>query len=466
MAKDFVHASDDLSPASEQEYGGGVELPTTGFLVFGLISFWIYTVWSYCWILENHLVSRLEYFTRLIEVSGLSEERQGAFKTIVRRGFGFSRAPKYLCTVLYLVCGIIVVFLFLYRSFSGELEYRLELVLVAVAALLFCSASMWFLLAASRTMKNHEYHELLLLGMAHDPEGFKMVQPSDKFVRRWNAHQTRIALFLVVTIPMTVSPILAVYHSYAILGGSLEHLDLIIFGWIVLLLLFAAVFHLWGSHILISMYNGHLRIEAVNRHRMSEVRAGKASALEASAGADAIPQRTLAAIMITDMVGFSKDMESREEKTYQKLLAHNELIRRHIEANRGEEIKTMGDAFLVQFKSAVDAVRAGIGIQSDFSRYNKDKPEPEKILVRIGIHIGDVLLVGKDVIGNGVNVASRIEPLADPGGICISGDVYNVVKKSIELQVLRLDKRELKNIRDSPDLYKIVVQSVVEARTE
>ncbi len=460
MTENINHDADDLSPASEEEYGRGIELATTGFLVFGLISFWIYTVWSYCRILENHLVNRLGYFTGLLDVSGLSPERQEVFNTIVQKGFRFSRAPKYLCTVLYFVCAIIVVSLFLYRSFSGELEYRLELVLVAIAALLFCSASMYFLLAASRTMKNHEYHELLLLGMAHDREGFKMVQPSARFVRRWNTHQNWIALFLAATIPMTVSPIVAVYHSYAIVGGAMEHLDLIILGWMVLLLLFAAIFHLWGSHILISMFNGHLRIEALNRHRWSERTAGRATAVESAPGADAIPQRTLAAIMITDMVGFSKDMESREEKTYQKLLVHNELIRRNISVNRGEEIKTMGDAFLVQFKSAVDAVRAGIGIQSDFSRYNKDKPEPERILVRIGIHIGDVLLVGKDVIGNGVNVASRIEPLADPGGICISGDVYNVVKKSIELHVLRLGRRELKNIQDSPDLYKIVVQSV------
>jgi class 3 adenylate cyclase len=120
----------------------------------------------------------------------------------------------------------------------------------------------------------------------------------------------------------------------------------------------------------------------------------------------------------------------------------------------------MGDAFLVRFASAVSAVRSATNIQRDLSIYNESVDTASKIMVRIGIHIGDVLVMGQDVLGNGVNVAARIETLAEPGGILISADVYNLVKKSIDIKVLNLGRKELKNIKDTPELYKIVLQSV------
>lgn len=174
---------------------------------------------------------------------------------------------------------------------------------------------------------------------------------------------------------------------------------------------------------------------------------------------DMYPDRALAAIMITDIVGFSKEMEDNEEHTYSKLLIHNEMIRKNISKNKGKEIKTIGDAFLVRFKSAVDAVKAGMSIQNEFSRYNKDRKAVDQILVRIGIHIGDMLIKGNDVFGNGINIASKIEPLAEPGGICISADAYNVVKNSIDIKVLSLGRKELKNIEDPPEIFKIFIES-------
>jgi len=170
------------------------------------------------------------------------------------------------------------------------------------------------------------------------------------------------------------------------------------------------------------------------------------------------PDRALAAIMITDIVGFSKEMESNEERTYSKLLIHNTMIRKGISKNKGEEIKTIGDAFMVRFKSAVDAVQAAVSIQKDLSRYNKDRKKADQILVRIGIHIGDVLIKDNDIFGNGVNIASRIEPLAEPGGICISENAYNVVRKSIDIEVLSLGRKELKNIEDPPEVFKILTE--------
>jgi DNA-binding response OmpR family regulator len=170
------------------------------------------------------------------------------------------------------------------------------------------------------------------------------------------------------------------------------------------------------------------------------------------------PDRELSAIMMTDIVGFSKEMENNEEHTYSKLLVHNEIIRKSISKNRGEEIKTIGDAFLIRFKSAVDAVEAGMKIQNQFLKYNKDGKKDDQILVRIGIHVGDVLMKDNDVFGNIINIASKIEPLADPGGICISEDAYNIVKKSMGFDTLSLGKKELKNIKDPPEVFKILMK--------
>lgn len=170
------------------------------------------------------------------------------------------------------------------------------------------------------------------------------------------------------------------------------------------------------------------------------------------------PDRELSAIMMTDIVGFSKEMETNEEHTYSKLLVHNEIIRKSISKNRGEEIKTIGDAFLLRFKSAVDAVEAGMNIQNQLLKYNKDRKKDDQILVRIGIHIGDVLIEDNDVFGNIINIASKIEPLADPGGICISEDAYNIVKKSMDFDILSLGKKELKNIKDPPEIFKILMK--------
>ncbi|MBE9546020.1 MAG: response regulator [Proteobacteria bacterium] len=170
-----------------------------------------------------------------------------------------------------------------------------------------------------------------------------------------------------------------------------------------------------------------------------------------------IGYRALAAIMITDIVGFSEDMEKDEERTYSKLLTHNEIIRRKISKNRGREIKTIGDSFLVRFKSAVDAVKAAINIQNELLEYNKDKEKFNQILVRIGIHIGDILIMDNDVFGSGVNIASKIEPLAEPGGICISADVYNFAKKALDIKVSSLGKEKLKNIEDPPEVFKISI---------
>src|ERR1700755_1630973 len=134
-------------------------------------------------------------------------------------------------------------------------------------------------------------------------------------------------------------------------------------------------------------------------------------------------KRRLAAIMFTDMVGYSA-LSQRDDKLALELLEeHRRLLREIFPRFNGTEIKTIGDAFLIEFNSALEAAQCAIAIQRTLAHRNADAPADRQIQVKIGIHIGDVVHRGGDVYGDGVNIASRIEPLAAAGGICVSMDV-------------------------------------------
>lgn len=460
-----------LPELSEEGFGTGAELYTTAYLILGLLTFWVYNVWSFFRTLRRHFDSRLAYLSGVLERSKLRPEQQTLLETITGKAFVLRDRPRNISTVLYLFSMVLMVSLLTFKCLTGSLAYSLDLVVVGMASLSFCFATVYFLWSMCKIMKAHEYHELLLLRMTEDPVNFRMLTPSTTFMRRWNRNQNSIALFLIVSIPLALSPWIGVQHFYSLLEEDSLWLDTVAIAWVTVLLIFAAAFHLWGTKILLSMYNDHLRIEALNARQVLEdtrwaagtstsVLGGPGKPGELKPEKGVIPERTLAAIMITDMVQYSKEMETNEEAAYAKLLKHNEMVRTNIARHHGEELKTMGDAFLIRFKSAVDAVRAAIQIQQAFQEHNMDKSESDKIMVRIGIHIGDVLVMGQDIIGTGVNLAARIEPLAEPGGICISADVYNIVRKSIDIKALNLGKKELKNIQDAPEIYQIIVQSM------
>ena len=182
---------------------------------------------------------------------------------------------------------------------------------------------------------------------------------------------------------------------------------------------------------------------------------GGATDKQGDHASESSPVRELATIMLTDMVGYSGSMEVNEHRTYEKLLAHNEIVRASIANYRGREIKTIGDAFLVIFRSALDAVDCALAIQRAFTEYNADKDDADKILLRIGIHLGDILITKSDVFGEGVNILARIQPLAQPGGICVSEAVFIHVRKKFELKVERIGSADLKlkNIAVAPDVY-------------
>ncbi|MFZ0890786.1 MAG: adenylate/guanylate cyclase domain-containing protein [Thermoplasmata archaeon] len=167
--------------------------------------------------------------------------------------------------------------------------------------------------------------------------------------------------------------------------------------------------------------------------------------------------RRLAAIMFTDLVGFTKLAQRDEETALHLRKEHQSLVRPLFVAHGGREVKSMGDGFLVEFSSAVESVRCAVEIQEAVTRRNALPSLGERMVLRIGIHVGDVVGEGDDILGDAVNVASRIEPLAEPGGICVSGSVFDQVRNKLALPLEKIGSRPLKNVDFPVDLYRVVL---------
>jgi adenylate cyclase len=160
-------------------------------------------------------------------------------------------------------------------------------------------------------------------------------------------------------------------------------------------------------------------------------------------------QRRLAAILAADVVGYSRMIRSDEDGTLAALKALRvELIAPKLAEHNGRIVKLMGDGMLVEFSSVVDAVRAAVETQKAVADRNAGLPEGKRIVFRVGINLGDVVIDGDDIQGDGVNVAARLEGLADPGGICISGAVHDQVKNRMPFTFEDLGEREVKNINE------------------
>jgi class 3 adenylate cyclase len=169
--------------------------------------------------------------------------------------------------------------------------------------------------------------------------------------------------------------------------------------------------------------------------------------------------RTLAAIVFTDVVSFSAHMGRDEVKTLGLINRDFAEMRRLCESRGGAVLKTTGDGLLCYFASAVEAVACALDMQKHFSALGKSLPPGEALQHRIGIHLGDVLVQDQDVMGDGVNIASRLQAEAEPGGICISQTVYDVVKNKIELKATYLGARDLKNIAQAVPVYSLLLEA-------
>ncbi len=172
--------------------------------------------------------------------------------------------------------------------------------------------------------------------------------------------------------------------------------------------------------------------------------------------------RRLAAIMFTDMVGYTALGQRNESLSLALVEEQRKLIRPILSRHNGREVKTIGDAFLVEFPSALDAVRCAYDIQRAVREFNISLPEERRVHLRVGVHLGDVVESGGDISGDAVNVASRIEPLAEDGGVCVTRQVYDHVQNKFELKLASLGVKPLKNVSMPIEVYKMMMPWSVE----
>ena len=156
--------------------------------------------------------------------------------------------------------------------------------------------------------------------------------------------------------------------------------------------------------------------------------------------------RKLAVILAADVAGYSRLMAADEEGTLAALNACRQVIDELIARHHGRIFTTAGDSVMAEFASAVEAVRCAAAIQQEIERRNSDVPEQRRMLFRVGVNLGDVMVGGDNLFGDGVNVAARLEGVAEPGGICISGAVYDQIRNKVDLSFDDLGERSLKNI--------------------
>src|ERR1700749_1690514 len=168
------------------------------------------------------------------------------------------------------------------------------------------------------------------------------------------------------------------------------------------------------------------------------------------------PVRRLTSILAADVAGYSRLMGADEEGTHERLQAHlRELVNPKIAEHRGRVVKNTGDGFLAEFASVVDAVRCAVEMQRGMAERNAPVPPEKRIEFRIGVNLGDVIAEEHDIFGDGVNVAARLEALAEPGGICVSRVVRDQVRDRVEFTFQDLGEQSVKNIARPVRVYRV-----------
>ena len=167
-------------------------------------------------------------------------------------------------------------------------------------------------------------------------------------------------------------------------------------------------------------------------------------------------ERRLAAILVADIVGYSAQMEQDETDTFTRVTARRkEIFEPEIARHQGRIFKLVGDGLLAEFSSAVQAVECAIALQNGLLERNSNVPPDKMIIARIGINLGEVIVDGDDRLGDGVNIAARLEQLAEPGGICVSEKVAREVERKLAFGFESMGQRQVKNIAEPVHVYRV-----------
>jgi len=169
-------------------------------------------------------------------------------------------------------------------------------------------------------------------------------------------------------------------------------------------------------------------------------------------------ERRLAAILAVDVAGYSRLMGADEEGTHERLKAHfAELVHPKVTELRGRVVKNTGDGLLSEFPSAVDAVRCALEVQREMIAHNAATPAGHRIEFRMGINVGDIIIEASDIFGDGVNIAARLEALAEPGGICLSAAAHEQVRDRLDIAFDDLGEQQIKNITRPVRTYRVAL---------
>jgi adenylate cyclase len=172
-------------------------------------------------------------------------------------------------------------------------------------------------------------------------------------------------------------------------------------------------------------------------------------------------ERQLVAIFAADVAGYSCMMSQDEDGTLRSLTAHREIMDRLISEHAGRIASTAGDSVLAGFPSAVDAIRCAIAVQEALAQANLDTPDERRFRFRIEVRVRDVIVRGGDLLGAGINIAARLESLAEPGGICISEAAYGYVRKAVPIGFIDLGPQKVKNIEEPIRAFTAVLTGLV-----
>src|SRR5262245_5015377 len=168
-------------------------------------------------------------------------------------------------------------------------------------------------------------------------------------------------------------------------------------------------------------------------------------------------QRRLAAILAIDVVGYSRLMEQNEAGTLTALKARRKRVLDPLVTKYGGRVfKVAGDGAFVEFASAVNAVQCAVDLQAGMTAANAGQPEDRHIVLRVGVNLGDIMLEGGDLYGDGVNIAARLEAVAEPGGICLSRSSYEQVKGKVDVEFADMGEQSLKNIAQPIRVYAVI----------